>query len=139
MCGESPCYFISTHNDLAQYGIERGWLPLDFDVKEEDTVERQEARRQELLQEPDYDLEAVKELQRSRRYHTYRHFTFIVFGNTPRMVHPPCVNQGIRRLHPSPDGLYRGPLPERPAILPAERTEAEIDNENGDTDSDTNN
>ena len=57
----SPCYFIATRHDVAQYGIECGWLPLDFNVEEEDTVEHQEAHCLELLQEPGYDLEAVKE------------------------------------------------------------------------------
>ena len=29
VCVELPCCFIATHHDLAQYGMQHGWLLLD--------------------------------------------------------------------------------------------------------------
>lgn len=125
-CGESPCVFLEAVPTLVQFGIEQGWLNEDFDFEVERDAERAEARGRALVRNPD-DLQEMIEMQRRRRYQTYRQYTAFRYGaGVPRTLHPNCVNTGIHRMYPAPHGRYRGPLAERPTVLPEERTEEEL-------------
>jgi hypothetical protein len=125
-CGEYPCVFSEAVPTLVQFGIDRNWLPADFDFEVEQDRERAEARGRAMVQNPE-DMEEIIQRQRHRRYETYRQFTAFRFGGgVPRTTHPNCVNRGVHRLHPAPHALYRGPLAERPRELPEERPEEEI-------------
>ena len=48
VCVGLPCYFIASYPSFVQYGMQYGWVHLDFNIEEEGTEEHQEAHHLEL-------------------------------------------------------------------------------------------
>jgi hypothetical protein len=78
-CGKSPCAFQAEVSNLVQFGIDREWLPQDFDTQVEMNQEKAEARGAAMVENPE-DHEMIVKRQRHHCYETYHHYMLSRYG-----------------------------------------------------------